>query len=667
MSLSKSSSVPAIPATNINTNNNKTVASPRSSMQTARPTVSPWGTKLSSEPHSGPKSPLDIPEILERILLLLDERTIRNTTRFVCKLWFVVSSRLALWEVAWDDNREPLADLDSVLVRLPRAGALTWGVSDSKRSWAKLEKVLKDKANRDRQPCSRLERVDEIDPNSEDVSVMQSQRDPLTVSLRQLRLYGKSNYIEYLDTILPSLWALTSLSLTFVNKFEINPLLESCPSLQRLRLEGYNHPSELTEIQVSESKGVLPVMTRLKTLFLRDVYIPIPTLERLLKLAAPTLVELKLIRLITWLVPLTTLHFGHTPAVTEHTNQLTQFFSTLDTTLLPHLHTLHLSPKTNSMSQRQSCILALIKPNVSRIKEWGFCLDDASPFLFARLQTVGHVITSLDLTHGITPTNNNLVRLRLHAFLCNAPSLLYLKDGPSAARASAVDVTKIWACRRLQTLEIGMDNRVDTDSSSDEDEARRARVLFGFLSRVLPQLRVLELNMSSTNLQLNTGFCLLARLAQLEQVRVVLMGSVFYWSKKPDLGWMADPRKVGRCMRAKWNWQQGQVTARWKDAVMSEVELIKVRRVQLRAFWNLGDNTIVRKDAQWENQGLLTDVKQVLDDIKDGKMKKTGPWPKLYNFRIYVARSVETGMEEMIQAVRPGIDMSSDYDQIPPF
>ncbi|KAF9331272.1 hypothetical protein BG006_005865 [Podila minutissima] len=561
-----------------------------------RISVSPRGTKLSSKPYSGPQSPLDIPEILEKILLLLDERTIRNTTRFVCKLWFVVSRRLALWEVAWDDNRDPFADLESVL------------------------------------------------------------RDPLAVALRQLRLYGKSNYIEYLDTILPSLWALTSLSLTFVNKFEINPLLESCPNLQRLRLEGYNHPSELTEIQLSESKG------------------------RLLKLAAPTLTGLKLIRLVTRLGPLT---LGNTPADTEHTNQLTQFFSSLDTTLLPHLHTLHLSPKTNGLSQRHSCILALIKPGVSRITEWGFCIDDASPFLFARLQTVGNVITTLDLTHGITPTNNDLVRLRLHAFLCNAPSLLHLKAPrvhiapldlllfreSVTAEEPAVDdaTTKIWACTRLQTLEIGLYHHLDTASSNDEDEARQARIVFGFLSRVLPQLRVLELNMSSTNLQLNTGFCLLARMARLEQVRVVLMGSVFYWSKKPDLRWMADPRKVGRCMRAKWGWQQGQVTARWKDAVETEVEVVKTRRAHLRVFWNLGDNTTLREDAQWETQGLLTDVKQVLDEIKDGGLKKTGPWPNLCNFRIYVARSVERGMEEMIQAVRPGIDMSSDYEQLAPF
>lgn len=642
--------------------------------------VSPWGAKLSSKPYSGPQSPLDIPEILEKILLLLDERTIRNTARFVCKLWFVVSRRLALWEVAWDDNRDPFADLESFLIRLPRAGALSWGVSDSKRSWAKLEKVLKDMANQDRQTCSRLERVGEIDPSSEDISAVQPQRDPLAIALRQLRLYGKSNYIEYLDTILPSLWALTSLSLTFVKKFEINPLLESCPNLQRLHLEGYNHPSELTEIQLSESKGVFPVMPCLKTLFLRDVYIPIPTLERILKLAAPTLTGLKLIRLVTRLGPLT---FVNTPADTEHTNQLTQFFSSLDTTLLPHLHTLHLSPKTNGMSQRHSCILALIKPGVSRITEWGFCIDDASPFLFTRLQTVGNVITTLDLTHGITPTNNDLVRLRLHAFLCNAPSLLHLKAPrvhiapldlllfreSVTAEEPAIDdaTTKIWACRHLQTLEIGLYHHPDTASSNDEDEARRARIVFGFLSRVLPQLRVLELNMSSTNLQLSTGFCLLARMARLEQVRVVLMGSVFYWSKKPDLGWMADPRKVGRCVRAKWGWQQGQVTARWKDALETEVEVIKSRRAHLRVFWNLGDNTTLREDAQWETQGLLTDVKQVLDEIKDGGLKKTGPWPKLCNFRIYVARSVEKGMEEMIQAVRPGIDMSSDYEQLLPF
>ncbi|KAI9231200.1 MAG: hypothetical protein BYD32DRAFT_467377 [Podila humilis] len=737
MSLSKSSSssMPATPA--IKNNNNKTIASPRSSMQAARATgqwtltsdqafelandksnvslvllpylpllqksfdqlstaglfhrrkemkllllrnriaASPWSIKLSSQqPHQGPKSPLDIPEILEQILILLDERTIRSTTRFVCKLWFVVSRRLALWEVCWDDTRDPFAGLDLVLARLPRAGALSWGASESKRSWKKLEKVLKGMANQQggKQHCS--EKLEDIDSSSEVISAIQQQQDPLAVPLRQLRFHGKGNYIEYLDTILPSLWALTSLSLTFVNKFEVNPVLEACPNLKRLHLEGYNHPSELTEIQVCASKGALPVMTYLKTLALRDVYIPIPTLELLLRAATTTLIELKLVRLVTRIGPLT---FGNTAADVEHTSKLIQFFSNLDTTsLLPHLRSLHVSPKTNSISQRHSVFGALIKPGPSNISEWGFCLDDASPFLFTRLQTVGRVVTTLDLTHGVTPNNNDLVHLRLHTFLCNAPALVHLKAprvhiapldlclfGSDAT--PTVDTRRLWTCRHLETLQIGLYHRPDT--APEANEPQRARVVFGYLSRVLPKLRVLELNLSSTNLQLETGFCLLARMQGLEQLRVVLMGSVFYWSKKPDLDWMADTRTVSRCLRAKWNWQQGRATARWKGEIDAELEVVKARKRQLLVASLLATEQSVsetlREDAQWETQGLLTDVKQVLDEIKSGKLKC--PWPKLCNFRIYVARSAEDGLEEMIQAVRPGIDMSDNCEHVSSF
>lgn len=617
---------------------------------------------------------MDIPEILEQILVLLDERTIRSTTRFVCKLWFVVSRRMALCEVCWDDTRDPFAGLDLVLARLPRAGALSWGASESKQSWNKLEKVLNDMANQEggQQHCR--EKQDEIDSSSEDISAIQRQQDPLAVPLRQLRLHGKGNYIEYLDTILPSLWALTSLSLTFVNNFEINPVLEACPNLKRLRLEGYNHPSELTEIQVCASKGALPVMTYLRTLALRDVYIPIATLELLLRSATTTLIELKLVRLVTRIGLLT---FGNTAADVEHTNKLTQFFSNLDTpSLLPHLRSLHVSPKTSSISQRHSVFGALIKPGSSNISEWGFCLDDASPFLFTRLQTVGSVVTTLDVTHGVTPNNNDLVRLRLHAFLCNAPVLVHLKAprvhiapldlclfGSDAT--PTVDTRLLWACRHLETLQIGLYHRSDT--APEANEPQRARVVFGYLSRVLPKLRVLQLNLSSTNLQLETGFCLLARMQGLEQVRVVLMGSVFYWSKRPDLHWMADTRTVSRCLRAKWNWQQGRATARWQGEMDAEVEVVKARKLLVASSLatEQGVSETLREDAQWETQGLLTDVKQVLDEIKSGKLKC--PWPKLCNFRIYVARSAEERLEEMIQAVRPGIDMSDNYEHVSSF
>ncbi|KAF9986742.1 hypothetical protein BGZ65_006444, partial [Modicella reniformis] len=73
----------------------------------------------------------------------------------------------------------------------------------------------------------------------------------------------------------------------------------------------------------------------------------------------------------------------------------------------------------------------------------------------------------------------------------------------------------IWACRGLQTLHITFQSSV-----YDFSPTNRARVVFGYLSLVCPQLRDLWIRHQKLDLGLEGGMCMLARLRWLERLRI---------------------------------------------------------------------------------------------------------------------------------------------------
>ncbi|KAG0276702.1 hypothetical protein BGZ95_007166 [Linnemannia exigua] len=99
-------------------------------------------------------------------------------------------------------------------------------------------------------------------------------------------------------------------------------------------------------------------------------------------------------------------------------------------------------------------------------------------------------------------------------------------DDPVAARQY------VWACRGLRTLHMGVTCR-DSDAELEE----LSLIIFGFLSRMCPRLRDLQLRMWNTTLTLSGGLSLLTRLQDLE--RVVIAMDYYPMMKEGNLFWLS--------------------------------------------------------------------------------------------------------------------------------
>ncbi|KAG0286235.1 hypothetical protein BGZ96_009614 [Linnemannia gamsii] len=82
----------------------------------------------------------------------------------------------------------------------------------------------------------------------------------------------------------------------------------------------------------------------------------------------------------------------------------------------------------------------------------------------------------------------------------------------------------VWKCHNLETLHIGFQI---SGGWGTRHQPEQSRVVFGYIARVLPQLRELQLHTYSGDqvfpfqkLRLSGGFCLLAKLQYLERLKI---------------------------------------------------------------------------------------------------------------------------------------------------
>ncbi|KAG0229379.1 hypothetical protein BGX31_006211 [Mortierella sp. GBA43] len=88
-------------------------------------------------------------------------------------------------------------------------------------------------------------------------------------------------------------------------------------------------------------------------------------------------------------------------------------------------------------------------------------------------------------------------------------------EAETAPSAGQERCRPIWACRGLQTLHLGFQSVVHGFHPTN-----RARILFGYLSLVCPQLRDLSIRSHELDLGLEGGMAMLARLRWLEQLKI---------------------------------------------------------------------------------------------------------------------------------------------------
>ncbi|KAK3820801.1 MAG: hypothetical protein J3R72DRAFT_497404 [Linnemannia gamsii] len=590
-------------------------------------------TTTNNNTRAAPGNPtpraLQVPAILNRIFdYLLDEpETLHESVILVCRQWYYLNQSRIHRELIWvDDSKNNSSKaFDKLVSRLPQANRLQWQSNDPQLKNKYTLKILQAlEGNKERYQQS-------LNPAAVVVSSKKS-KTPLKTDglLRHLDLtYSGLFFLK----ALPLLQSLTSLRLQIIGNdtFRLGAVLAACPNLLSLQLESTTGVVQLPSPWVPQSTSApLP----LQTLILENVLFSQSELEALVKLT-PRLKVLQLRNL--------------------RENSSVSLYSWYS--LSQHLRTLgisfwsvHFSIFGQPMEDVREQVLVVAPGS----REWAFRSYDLTPIVRSYLHEMPNVVTTLELlAPGPSRTDPNF-GLELHQYLCASPHLLHLKATHSVCLIERMDIHRrwspssrpgipvdrqagIWACRNLKTLHIRVHNM---GSSAIQDSPVRSRILFGYISRVLPELRDLYLyeldNEPGLSLDLFGGLCFLARLRHLHSFRLGT-GKNDQMVRPGDISWML-PNGQSTLSKS----ERAECVLTWITLLTND-NAQEAKRVgslggrdyltELTASYSTKSIIDPQLLASLSDLGLLLDVKALADQMnsKQGYVS----WPKLKFLTVY--------------------------------
>ncbi|KAF9902818.1 hypothetical protein EC991_004515 [Linnemannia zychae] len=591
-------------------------------------------TNKSSTATPGRLTPraLQLPAILNRIFDSLQEEpeTLHQSVILVCRQWYYLNQSRIKRDLVWVDDPKTNSSksLDKLVTRLPLANGLQWQSNDPQLKNKYTLKILQAlEGNKDRYQLSLNPAAAATAKGSSKKSKTPLKTDGL---LRHLDLtYSGLLFLK----VLPLLQSLTSLRLQTVGSdtLRLGAVLAACPGLISLQVESTTGVIQLPSPWVPQPSSA-PL--NLQTLILENVIFSQPDLEALLSMT-PRLKVLQLRNLRENSAPSASLYSWH---------NLTQHLRALRISLW----SVHFSIYGQPMEDAREKILVV----AARSREWAFRSYDLTPIAISYLRETPNVVTTLEL---IAPGRSDPdFGLELHQYLCASPHLLHLKATQSVCLIERMDVHRrwspssrsgvpvdrqagIWACHNLKTLHIRVHN---LGSSAIQDSPVRSRILFGYISRVLPELRDLYLyeleNEPGLSLDLFGGLCFLARLRHLETFRLGT-GKNEQMVRPGDINWMLPNGQTALSKS-----ERGEVVLTWTQLLASDnaQEAKRVASLGGRDYLvelTASSSTKTRVDPQLLASlaylGLLLDVKALVDQMnsKQGYIS----WPKIKFLTVY--------------------------------
>ncbi|CAO3566009.1 unnamed protein product [Mortierella alpina] len=495
--------------------------------------------------------PLQLQELLERILSFLNQPTLRFTAALVCRRWYDIVRPFRYRSMTWVlDRPSEATPREKALLRLEMTQILIIKEPTGNAFWY-------------RHPPARFL------PNT--WKAFTHRLNALANDEHRLKIHDLSVlYHMQLDTELYPLLeilgpSLTSLRLEGMKHVDV-PLygiLERCPNLIRLSVSfkvGSSFCSENSGMEGDDHP--LPMRKTLRSLSLGNMAIEEVTLLQLLA-TCPNLESLRL-QALQGSASITRLD---TTVIAISEDRLVSYSKKAFLEQLAHqcplLNSLHLSksaPYQWRVTRLSNPQLAMILEMFPKLKELSLPGCDFTSATFKTLMTMKtcnilrNALTSLEIVgYGYMKGLEN----SLHEFLCEAPHLLHLKaedisfprawfdlEGildrnekisqtkddlwgyphPTTDESDRPDYQlmesmnrKIWACRHLRTLHLEFDQRGYGDVCSVET----SRMIFGYISKVCPRLEDIRIRRSSLNLTLEGGLCLLTRLERLRRLVIV--------------------------------------------------------------------------------------------------------------------------------------------------
>jgi hypothetical protein len=368
--------------------------------------------------------------------------------------------------------------------------------------------------------------------------------------------------------------------------------------------------------------------------------------------------------------------------------------------LLRHIRTLPLDLETFHLSAYERPLPQELQQQIFEVcpvtSDWNLWAADMSPSLLLELEAHTPCLTTLELHWrrkgsivGYEKSPDDIISASrlLFTYLCNSSYAVHLTTLKAGVFHHDMDIYRrgrysnhnklavdslppslketltysgIWRCRNLRVLHINL-----RDPTGSMKRRLQSRIVYGYISKVVPHLEVLEIFYPYYNtaegafisglqpfhripMVLDGGFCLLGRLRQLRRLSVVSAGGKSATScKEMDLNWMVPSGRSGdkfRVMRRLEveSWQHQQfIEEQWYQEQDQEQQ-----RQDDSISGKDGGSLDLELRGQLRNLGLLSEVAEMISKIDTGSIV---PFPSLrgLSFEHPMLRAPEKELKEL--------------------
>ncbi|KAF9929148.1 hypothetical protein FBU30_001825 [Linnemannia zychae] len=339
------------------------------------------------------------------------------------------------------------------------------------------------------------------------------------------------------------------MSKAFQQPFEIDVILDNCPSLVELSFSGGTKaPShqDMTTIDLSKDHRLWSHTTtnttlKLQTLCIKGLILS-PSLLKVLVGASPHLIKLQLSRIGLGSDPVQPFN---SPFILE---RFPDDLMSLTAQSCPRLEYIQMGLSAIIMNEYE---LLNFRDSFKAVSHWGFNRSDLqqrslSKFLLNNINLPIY-LTGLEIHPDAAPAG---IHMDLHTYLTSpyAGTLIHLRIlganySLSHFESGFLSPDIAWTCSGLETLHLRAHSEYGNLTAEDSHKAGNqwlSRHVFLGLSKAFPKMKDLWINSPNIDFELEGGMCLLRRMVDLEKIRIQSMrGGLF---KERDLAWLnSDP------------------------------------------------------------------------------------------------------------------------------
>ncbi|KAF9165755.1 hypothetical protein BGX21_010807 [Mortierella sp. AD011] len=232
---------------------------------------------------------------------------------------------------------------------------------------------------------------------------------------------------------------------------------------------------------------------------------------------------------------------------------------------------------------------------------------------------------------------------------------------------------EIWACRGLKTLRMWIQG-----AKGDVRDTKSARIMFGYLATVCPDLREIHITRSSVNVTLEGGLCLLSPLKHLRRLEIET--DAIPKLKRKDVFWLASCRNnsnKGKRDRFIQELGRRRIFSELKTEAEKEIHAKTNRPRYLPSSEPTGkiaaegDTTMNGrfKAVTFEDVIASTEISSVVKVLEEREREENPCWPALELFALVVSRSgvmylTRQEIEGTIRRVRSNMEIRSIFSSL---